>query len=52
MEEQREHDTQKQIDAGRGVAKEQNPDSNKNTTLNQEDDDNDRPDERARKAGY
>ena len=39
MEEQREDDSQNQIDAGRGVAKEQNSDSNKNTTLNQEDDD-------------
>ena len=50
MEEQREENSQGRIDAGRGVVKNQNNDSNKNTTRNQEDD-LDRPDDRARKAG-
>lgn len=49
MEEKREDNLEDRINAGRGVAKDQNTDSNKNTTLNQEDDE--RLDDRARKAG-
>ena len=51
MEDQTEDNSQGQIDAGRGVAKNHNSDSNKNTTKNQADD-SERPDDRARKAGY
>ena len=51
MEDQVEEKTNSKVDAGRGIVENSNSDSNKNTTLNQEDD-NDRPDDRARKAGY
>lgn len=51
MDEQTEDLSKGQIDAGRGIAKDQSSEANKNTTTNQEDD-NDRPDDRARKAGY
>ena len=51
MEDQIEENSENKINAGRGVVKEQNSNSNKNTTLNQEDD-KDRLDDRARKAGY
>ena len=51
MDDQVEDISKEQIDAGRGVVKDQNPDSNKNTTANQKDE-SDRPDDRARKAGY
>ena len=51
MEDQVEEKTNNKVNAGRGIVEKSNSDSSKNTTLNQEDD-NDRPDERARKAGY
>ena len=51
MDEQREEKPINRVNAGRGVVEKPSSDSNKNTTLNQEDD-NDRPDDRARKAGY
>jgi len=57
MEDQVEEKPNNRVNAGRGIVETENTDSNKNTTLNQEDnndfsDDEDRPDERARKAGY
>jgi hypothetical protein len=51
MEDQVEEKSEDRINAGRGVVKEQNTDSNKNTTIDQEDN-NERADDRARKAGY
>lgn len=51
MDDQTEDNSKEQIDAGRGVVKDQNPDSSKNTTVNQADE-SERPDDRARKAGY
>ncbi len=51
MEEQIEENSKDRVNAGRGVVKKQDSNSNKNTTLNQEDD-KDRLDDRARKAGY
>ncbi len=51
MEDQVEEKTNNKVNAGRGIVEKSNSDSSKNTTLNQEDD-NDRPDDRARKAGY
>lgn len=51
MEDQVEEESEDRINAGRGVVKEQNSDSNKNTTIDQEDN-VERPDDRARKAGY
>lgn len=50
MEDQIEEKTCDVVNAGRGIAQTKNLDSNKNTTLNQEDE-NDRADDRARKAG-
>ncbi len=57
MENQAEEKPNNRVNAGRGIVETENTDSNKNTTLNQEDNndctnDNDRPDDRARKAGY
>ncbi|MFK7814941.1 MAG: hypothetical protein AB8B92_01255 [Gammaproteobacteria bacterium] len=51
MEDQVEEESEDRINAGRGVVKDQNSDSNKNTTIDQEDN-VERPDDRARKAGY
>lgn len=51
MEDKVEEKPNNKVNAGRGIVENSNSDSSKNTTLNQEDD-NDRPDERARKAGY
>jgi len=51
MEDKLEEKPNNQVNAGRGVVKNTNSDSSKNTTLNQEDE-KDRPDDRARKAGY
>jgi hypothetical protein len=51
MDNKLDENTKNKISAGRGIVKENNVNSNKNTTLDQEDD-NDRPDDRARKAGY
>jgi len=46
-----EENTKNKINAGRGIVKESNVNSDKNTTLDQEDG-NDRADDRARKVGY
>ena len=51
MEDQVEEKTNNKVNAGRGIVEKSKSDSSKKTTLNQEDD-NDRPDDRARKAGY
>ena len=51
MEDQVEEKTNNKVNAGRGIVKNSNSNSSKNTTRNQEDD-NDRLDDRARKAGY
>ncbi|QMU60734.1 MAG: hypothetical protein GKR92_03105 [Gammaproteobacteria bacterium] len=51
MEDQVEEKPNNRVNAGRGVVETTNSNSNKNTTPNQEDD-KDRPDDRARKAGY
>ncbi len=51
MEDQVEEKTNNKVNAGRGIVENSNSNSSKNTTQNQEDD-NDRPDDRARKAGY
>jgi len=51
MENSSEGHDKSQIDAGRGIAKENNSDSNNNTTENQGDDE-ERLDDRVRKAGY
>lgn len=51
MEDQVEEKDSKKVNAGRGIVENSNTDSSKNITLNQEDD-SDRPDDRARKAGY
>jgi hypothetical protein len=51
MEDQVEEKPSNRVNAGRGIVETENTDSIKNTTKNQGDDD-DRPDERARKAGY
>jgi hypothetical protein len=50
MEDTIEENPNNQINAGRGVVKSSNSDSNKNTTQKQEDE-KDRADDRARKAG-
>jgi hypothetical protein len=51
MENQSEEKSEDRINAGRGVVKDQNNDSKNNTTIDQEDN-NERADDRARKAGY
>ena len=51
MEDKLEENIKEKLNAGRGIVKKSNLNSNKNTTLDQEDD-NDRADDRARKAGY
>ncbi len=51
MEDSTKANSKEQIDAGRGVAKQNNSDSKNNTTQNQIDED-ERLDDRARKAGY
>jgi|GEM_PF-3294686 len=51
MEEQTEKTLKDRIKAGRGVVKNENENSKKNTTLNQQDEENNL-DDRARKAGY
>ena len=50
MEDTIEENLNNRVNAGRGVVKNSNSDSNKNTTNNQEDE-KDRADDRARKAG-
>ena len=57
MDDQVEEKPNNRVNAGRGIVVDENTNSIKNTTLNQGDDkdssnDDDRPDERARKAGY
>lgn len=51
MEDQVEEKSEDRINAGRGIVKDRSTDSNKNTTVDQEDN-ADRADDRARKAGY
>ncbi len=51
MEDQADEKSEDRINAGRGVVKNQNTDSKENTTIDQEDN-IERPDDRARKAGY
>lgn len=51
MEEQIEKKPNNKVNAGRGVVENSSNEQDKNTTLDQEDD-NERPDDRARKAGY
>ncbi len=51
MEDQIEEKSEDKINAGRGVVKDHNADSNKNTTIDHEVN-SERADERARKAGY
>ncbi len=50
MDEHRNKQSENKLNAGRGVAKQRSSDTN-NNTINKEND-KDRPDERARKAGY
>ncbi|MGH1537907.1 MAG: hypothetical protein ACRBDX_07650 [Gammaproteobacteria bacterium] len=51
MDEQIEKKPNNRVNAGRGIVENSNSESEENTTLNQEDD-LERPDDRARKAGY
>ncbi len=51
MEDSTKDISKDQLDAGRGVAKDNNSNSNNNTTKNHIDED-ERLDDRARKAGY
>ena len=50
MDKQREELSEDKLNAGRGVAKRPNQENNNNTASKEDQDD--RPDERARKAGY
>ncbi len=50
MEDQIDKKPNDRVNAGRGIVETTNPKSEKNTTLNQEDE-NERTDDRARKAG-